>query len=776
MSNIDKLAQETAHKLQPRQRHLGCDEIKRNDRNELEKKRRNRFNGLIDELAECIADRCTTKRSTEKSSILRLTIEYFREQEIVAAEKAAKEPSGNTKPVFVTDDEFSFVFLESSLAFVFAVDKIGNLIYTSDNVLNGVGHLPSHILQRNIFDFIHVQDHFIFQGLLSALRSDNQFHHSSGGSGCNLAQRFEPFSCHFRRGPYSQGNGLEIIHCFGTILWSLPKEKVPNLDVSDCLVVLAKPLNRAPLNTTILRSDGPQTKFTATLKIDAKYDYLDKRVASVLGFFPSELIGNSLYEYCHHEDLQDLMEYHKILLLTGSMTTCYYRHLTKGHSWIWLRSQYHLSYSDWSAKPQAVTCLSWVVPYEEVCTKQREILACDREKSAQIRVGYGSTDGKSTSSNNSTIPVVASPASASKITADNYSRCPSVASLERTVGSKDSQTDISASQVPYNDDLMANEVTEFEGFLRKLQVPEDLTTAQHDLHVFLSRMYMQLISAINKQREELGNIQKQIRIQGDLVERLEKIKAKNNIEEEYSTTREIREKIEEIHRICGGSSAEKPEAESSGVCSKRRPEIGVETTSHEQQALVVLGREPMASREVQQQHDLSIMQVEQTSLSQRQQGVFFNQEQWLQTQAQQAQLHQQFLMQQLRNTQYFMPQERIPQEQVMPLLYQHQQQQQQLEQISRDFQQQQQQHHNQANQALLSQEQMSQNFIPQSFISSNTAAIGSGSLQGRSTLTNESFSNTFGQHMRIPLPPSPPMEYEMPVYNSLPHWPTSGDP
>ena len=774
MSSIDKLTQEKAHKLQPRQRHHGCDEIKRNDRNELEKKRRNRFNGLVDELAEGIADRCTTKRSTEKSSILRLTIEYFREQEMVAAEKAAKEPFGSTKPVFVTDDEFSFVFLESSLAFVFAVDKIGNLIYTSDNVLNGVGHLPSHILQRNIFDFIHVQDHFIFQRLLSALRSDNQFERSSGGSDCNLAQRFGPFTCHFRRGPYSQGNGLEIIHCFGTILRNLPKEKVPNLDVSDCLVVLAKPLNRAPLNTTIPRSDGPQMKFTATLNVDAKYDYLDKRVASVLGFFPSELIGNSLYEYCHHEDLEDLMEYHKILLLTGSMTTCYYRHLTKGHSWIWLRSQYHLSYSDWSAKPQAVTCLSWVVPYEEVCTKQRELLACDREKFAQIRVGYGSTDGKSTSSKNSTIPVVASPASASEITADNYSRCTSVASVERTVGSKDSQTDISASQVPYNDDLMANEVTEFEEFLRKLQVPVDLTTAQHDLHVFLSRMYIQLISAINKQREELGNIQKQIRIQGevrDLVERLEEIKAKNNIEEEHSTTREIREKFEEMHRICGGSSAEKSEAETSGVCSKRLPEIGVENTSQQQQASVLPGREPVASRGVQQRQDRSLMQVEQTSLSQRQQGIFFNQERWLQTQAQQAQLHQQFLMQQLRNTQYFMPQE-----QVTPLLYQHQQQQQQLEQISRDFQQQQQQHHNQVNQALLSQEQMSQNFIPQTFISSNTAAINSESLQGRLTLTNQSFSSTFGQHMRIPLPPSPPLEHEMPVYNSLLHWPNTGNP
>ena len=772
-------AKETAQNLEPR--HHVCDvEIKRSDRNELEKKRRNQFNGLIDELAECIADRCTTKRSTEKSSILRLTIEYFREQEIVAPKKAAKEdkePFGSMKPVFVTDDEFSFVFLESSLAFVFAVDKIGNLIYTSDSVLNGVGHMPSHVLQRNIFEFIHVQDHFIFQGLLSALRSDNQFQYSSGGNGRNLAQRFEPFSCHFRRGSYGKGSDLQRIHCFGTILRNLPKEKVPNLDVSDCLLVLAKPLIHAALNTTILRSDGPQRKFTATLNIEAKYDYLDKRVASVLGFFPSELIGNSLYEFCHHEDLEDLVEYHKILLFTGSITTCHYRHLTKGQSWVWLRSQYHLSYSDWSAKPQALTCLSWVVPYEEVCLKQGEILACDRQKFDQIRAGlYGSTDGKSTSLDNWTVPVVTSPDSASAITVEKSSvssgakrntddYCsPSVASVARTVGSKDSEM----SRASYNDGLMEIDLTELEGFLQKVQVPEDVTTAQHDLHIFLSRMYMQLISAINKQREELGNIQKQIKLQGevrDLVERLGEIKARNNIEEEYSTTREIREKFEEIRRICAGSSTKEPEAESSGIFSKRLQEIGVEKGSHDQQVLALLERDQLAYSEVQQQQDRPPMQEEQTFLPQRQPVIFFNQEQRLQTQAQQAQL-------QLRNTQY------LPQEQVMTLLSdQHQQHQQQLEQISpRNFQQQQQQQL-QVNQAFLSQEQINQSFVPQSaFISSNAAAIGSESLQGRLPLTNESFSSALRQHLSISLPPSPPIENEMPSYYSLPRWPTSGHP
>ena len=352
------------------------------DRNKLERKRRNRFNILFDQLAACIADRCTTKKSTQKSQILRHTTEYFREQEILAAEKAAHEPFGSVKPAFITDDEFSLVFLESMLAFIFAMDERGNVIYVSDNVHASVGHFPDHILQRSVFEFIHAKDHLVFHALLLALSSDLNATLTvspSGGKGrTRLAQRFEPFSCHFCRG---SGSGFEAIHCVGTIIKTLPNG---NLESSKCLLVIAKPLNRVPLNTTLLRSDGPQTEFSARLNMEAKYDYLDKRVASVLGYFPSELTGNSLFEYCHFEDLDVLVEYHKILLLTGTITTCYYRHLTKGQSWIWLQSRYHLSYSDWTSKPQAVTSLSWVVPYKEVTEKQGEILTRDREKFVHI--------------------------------------------------------------------------------------------------------------------------------------------------------------------------------------------------------------------------------------------------------------------------------------------------------------------------------------------------------------------------------------------------------
>ncbi|XP_068674625.1 circadian locomoter output cycles protein kaput-like [Montipora foliosa] len=631
---------------------MASDEIKR--RNETERKRRNRFNGLIEELALCIADRCHTKKSTQKCSILRITIEYFREQEQLANERTAMEPFRNVKPAFMTDDEFSFVFQESSSTFVFAVDSNSDIVYVSDNVLNAVGLLPSQVLKQSIFYFVDYQHHFIFEKLLFALRD------SSGNS--QHAQRVSQFTCHFRRGPYAQVNGFESISCCGAILQNLRLDEVSKLEDSHRILVLAKPSNRVPSNTTFVRSDGPETKFTARLSIAGKYEYLDKRVAFVLGFFPSELIGNSLYEYCHHEDLENLSEYHEILLLTGKLTTCYYRHFTKGQSWIWLRSLYHLNYSDWSSQPQAITCLSWVAPYEEVCAKHREILASDREKFAHIRACHRNAGERSTSS---ACPIEFSVRSSpgvenekkveTETKASEFSPVTSATSFDSCLCSEGCQNIPSTPQSPCSDidKLTSNDMIDFQQFLQRLHFPVNLSTAQQSVHSFLTKMYTELLSTINKQNEELQDIQKQIRIEGelrDLLEQLGEVKSRKDIEQEYSVTDKILKKFEEIRRECAGTCAEKTVAVSYELCLKRLEEICVQKSFREQRTL--------ARPEGQTSQQLS-------GAFGQQRGYMYspplvNNQFPSQTQpdVQQVQMEEQLLMEHLRFTPYHLPQER----------------------------------------------------------------------------------------------------------------------
>ena len=634
---------------------------KRCDRNLLEKKRRDQFNGLIDELASFLADRCHTKRSTEKSSILKLTSEYFLEQEKLAAENAATEVIRNVKPSFVTDDEFDFVYLESMDMVVFALDQTGKVVYVSDNALYTLGYIPGQILRRDVFEFIDAQNHFTFQGMLSVLQGRSNI----CPSGERNITRFEPFWCRFRRGSCGRESGFETICCFGAIVRNvLSEENDENFEgVSESLIILARPLN-VPVEKTLLKADGRQTKFTSILNMEAKYEYLDKRVAAVLGFFPSELSGSSLYEFCHVDDLDDLVEYHKVLLLTGRITTSYYRHLTKGQSWVWLRSRYHLSYSNWTYKPQAVTCLTWMVPFREVCARQAEVLAQDKETFAQILNGTNCIDGKSTSSNSSTnLPLVASPCSENgggeKIQAlflpmrrsnaqESTRSTKQNISVARTPGSEESQSDW-ALMIPSStdiDDDQSIDVQESFQLLKSLDLPTDLTGAQRSLHQFLLEAYTKTINSLNKQVEELSAIQKQIKIQGeirDLVERLEKERSANDVGNEYTTTKEMLLKFEEMRRVCLGTQAVKPTSVSAAICSQRLLEIEVLSRPEEVESSVISETNQQMTKEIAEQNH-SPMQVEEHYSTQTRPHIFFNQEDWLQTQSQQAQIQQQALL------------------------------------------------------------------------------------------------------------------------------------
>jgi circadian locomoter output cycle kaput protein len=45
----------------------------------------------------------------------------------------------------------------------------------------------------------------------------------------------------------------------------------------------------------------------------------------------------------------------------GEETSTYYRFLTKGQQWIWLRTRYYITYHQWNSKPEFVVCTNVVV-------------------------------------------------------------------------------------------------------------------------------------------------------------------------------------------------------------------------------------------------------------------------------------------------------------------------------------------------------------------------------------------------------------------------------
>jgi len=49
---------------------------------------------------------------------------------------------------------------------------------------------------------------------------------------------------------------------------------------------------------------------------------------------------------------------------TGEGTSCYYRFLTKGQQWIWLRTRFYITYHQWNSKPEFINCTNTVVRWD----------------------------------------------------------------------------------------------------------------------------------------------------------------------------------------------------------------------------------------------------------------------------------------------------------------------------------------------------------------------------------------------------------------------------
>ena len=56
----------------------------------------------------------------------------------------------------------------------------------------------------------------------------------------------------------------------------------------------------------------------------------------------------------------------------GEGKSCFYRFLTKGQQWIWLQSDFYVSYHQYNSKPDHVVCTHKVISYAEVIRKTKQ--------------------------------------------------------------------------------------------------------------------------------------------------------------------------------------------------------------------------------------------------------------------------------------------------------------------------------------------------------------------------------------------------------------------
>lgn len=559
-------------------------------RNKNEKKRRDRFNNLVNELSASLP---LAGKKLSKNNVLKFAIEHFRQHQLAANSDNIRGEKlyGKWQPDFLTNEEFRQTMLDAMEEVVFAVGEYGKIVYVSGNVFSCLGYDEGDILTTNILDYVHLDDQRAIYTLLGTI-----YNTTAGVNAPNVNR----FSMRFRSGPQSRG-GCEfvILHCVSNIFRA--NNVLDSTQRKDPYVVLLGKIAFVPtVNSTVLISDMTRaSKFTTRFDNKWRFECVERSATLTLGYYPIELLGTCLYEYCHSDDLANLIEYHGMLLYSGVVTTCCYRMLTKGQVWIWVRSRCHVSYSQLDAKPESIISITWPIKGAEFAANEQKTMQRDRQLFSQILEKNGQKQVTSTffsGDQTSTASIPLSSASASYLTSSSSTSTLTLASPESRLAPIQGSSVMSRDHVngsheasgyssilqPYSDlsissmgacidtaAVMAqnNELSLSNDPLdstmenldentllleEQMEMPESLSFSQWALHLHLREQYKSLTESIRQQSEQVTCIRRQLSIQKELSELSEQLEVQQqrknqNLRNTFEETRAIiQQKMKEL--------------------------------------------------------------------------------------------------------------------------------------------------------------------------------------------------------------------------------------
>ncbi|XP_061188933.1 circadian locomoter output cycles protein kaput-like [Saccostrea echinata] len=337
------------------------------NRNLSEKKRRDQFNMLVNELCSMVS---TSSKKMDKSTVLKSTIAYLKTYQETAVQAQAHEIKEDWKPSFLSNDEFMHLMLEALDSFLLVFTQQGNILYVSESVTSLLGHLPADLTNQSVYSFIHENEK---QNLYNIL-----FHYSMLSPEERAKEKDQLcYSCHFRRESLPPSNSplYEVVSLSGFQHWSRDKLSSVEEECSQygqtgpkensCFCCTVR-LHNSQFIREMSLVDESKTEFTSRHSLEWKFLFLDHRASPIIGYLPFEVLGTSGYDYYHPDDLEQIAKSHEQLMQTGEGSSTHYRFLTKGQQWIWIKTRYYITYHQWNSKPEFIVCTNVVVSYADV--------------------------------------------------------------------------------------------------------------------------------------------------------------------------------------------------------------------------------------------------------------------------------------------------------------------------------------------------------------------------------------------------------------------------
>ncbi|XP_044754128.1 circadian locomoter output cycles protein kaput isoform X2 [Coccinella septempunctata] len=347
---------------------------KRKSRNLSEKKRRDQFNTLVNELNTMVSP----GRKMDKSTVLKTAIALLKKHNDMTMKSKVTEIEENWKPAFLTNEEFIYLQLEAIDGFIIMFSTSGQIFYISESVISLLGYLPEKLIKMTIYEIAHEAERpNLYNILMNPPKEEEQV----------------SFSCYIRRrGSDSNHTSHELINFIGNFrpernrITNDNEYKDSSCENNSRLIFMGTGRIQTPqlIKETAL-VDSTKAEFISRHSLEWKFLFLDHRAPPIIGYLPFELLGTSGYDYYHVDDLDEVLKCHQLLMQRGEGTSCFYRFLTKGQQWIWLQTRFYITYHQWNSKPEFIVCSHRVVSYLDVMScytgKDDEILNEDSSPS-----------------------------------------------------------------------------------------------------------------------------------------------------------------------------------------------------------------------------------------------------------------------------------------------------------------------------------------------------------------------------------------------------------
>ncbi|XP_058479479.1 basic helix-loop-helix ARNT-like protein 1 isoform X2 [Solea solea] len=359
---------------------------------QIEKRRRDKMNTLIDELSAMIPACQPMTRRLDKLTVLRKAVQHLK---TLKAGTSSAFTDTSYKPSILSHDDLEHLLLSAADSFLLVVScERAKILFLSESVSKILNLSRLELIGQSLFDFIHHKDINKVKEQLSSSDLHPRQRLIDAATGAQV-QTDAPiraslstgarrsFFCRMKlsrvAGKHEDKRPLPTtskkkdtyryctLHCTGYMRSWLSSQMDSEGDTEKetsnltCLVMVCCLHPHVPHHPSKDLKVKP-TEFVTRCAIDGKFTFVDQQATTVIGYLPQELLGTSCYEYFHQDDLQHLSEKHRqVLRCKEKIETQCYKFKTKYGSYVSLQSQWFSFTNPWTKEVEFIVSANRVI-------------------------------------------------------------------------------------------------------------------------------------------------------------------------------------------------------------------------------------------------------------------------------------------------------------------------------------------------------------------------------------------------------------------------------